>query len=1374
MTTTASQVWSRAIARAHGSVSFAASIRDIAVILPHLGSSRTISVKTSTQDLRPQSHPFVNGMSHKQSAKSLRADLGSSCRPQFANSDSFKAFNRSSIPRYTLPLPCSEGGYERLLAVDGESRAVFGLGFGPKMGLLGEDTLRSSLKIGQLHTSLSACDKLQELARVHTGKQEKAAEESAGKNNWGPQSMPRVSLVGESASRIDGHQVLLRAFESVTVSLTHLTFSHFLPVPVSPSISAESSTTDLTIITPSDADCFTLSIDIVDLSIQLSAADSSNNDRARNAFGTNPSPESKVRGVGFSLQWRSIALQCVAPGESNDDKSQLIAVRQAEFDGLTTWRPGGWTREELLFVNDPNLALIVGKGSMASIDVAGDVQLLDELTKAWHHSRPHGSSGGQASLGIPNEMDLPPRIRMVLQVGHAMVVLADGVSKHKTTLSLASDGMHFSCFTGFSDIIARRRDRTIERSLFKQEEELQQRREEAGGGTDYALPPSMLKPQLRRHFNQPSAKLPDEYAISMRLDAVLALEPMSLHMTLSGEKAWDQKTYHLMSIGRIHGTVTGDILGRHQMLSDWCEKASLDMESLSCAVDLGVDSGIKVNLWETAVTNALVAMGQAHRRGPHVSQKQSDREALMSRLLSGISARVSLGLVSVFIGDRDPNPHCPLNLIRGMWLQGTIILEYAYYTNKSQAMQYRHSLLAPRRVKLQLPEDITTQALAFFNHLHMNGGRAALIAVNLSSVAIKPIFNGQAFVESGGTHMSHEKPPIPQAQGGDHFVGWEFRRPGPIVGRSSGRPSSDYSYSETSGADQAQESLLQLRHATINWLIRKPENDLEVEHKLTTRIRSVSITSNLSYLYCAILAGLAIRKIGTAWSKPNLDSRPRRTLNFSAEISIPFVVVQFALPLKERLYIYIGGLTISRLPDGRFRVGSDQMMFYVPSPRVQGSWEELVRIRRFEMAVSKPSSPPKVESSADAFRIRIPVAYHLSNLILNITVAAKALKLLVSYLGGEEFSIIHKPGPEQPKNIPDLSFNIAHVSFEAEDDPIESNLNLIWRAGLVEQETRNALEDAFEQKVQILQDSLDNESSANGDLGRVHGQLHSPRLTRKQAVPLVEARYRLDWWHSRAWIRRIRAAKQEQRRREATAVKYTQNIGAELKLPINIAPSSLAAPLFRAALDGVKLSVCDLGMKRSELIKYMGDLSSPFNAETEFSLMIPLNLSWSMDSVAVRMRDYPLPLIRVPPVESGDRPTWHVETPFIIAEELRGDDSSMFIPCNIIPEGCGASEAAPLTVQIAKTIMPVKTYTRPVVKVTTEGTTEFTWGNSYQPAIQDFMRVVESLTSTPRDPSPKLGFWDKFRLILHWRVVVDFTGLVHLHLKGEHHNRGRS
>lgn len=126
-----------------------------------------------------------------------------------------------------------------------------------------------------------------------------------------------------------------------------------------------------------------------------------------------------------------------------------------------------------------------------------------------------------------------------------------------------------------------------------------------------------------------------------------------------------------------------------------------------------------------------------------------------------------------------------------------------------------------------------------------------------------------------------------------------------------------------------------------------------------------------------------------------------------------------------------------------------------------------------------------------------------------------------------------------------------------------------------------------------------------------------------------------------------------------------------------------------------------------------------------------------------------------------------METTMVIAEELADDDSVMYVPVKVIPEGCGHNGASPFVLEIAKTIMPVKTYAEPKFKISSKKTTEFTWGNSYQPAIQDLMKVIETLSHPPRDPSPRVGFWDKFRLVLHWKPIVDFVGPCHLHLKGK-------
>lgn len=1146
----------------------------------------------------------------------------------------------------------------------------------------------------------------------------------------------------------------MRAFESVALSLDQVTVSHRLPTSDSSPVSANSSYTDLTDMATLD-DAFNLSLDLAHVSCKLNAADSSTDLRARNAFGTNTSPESQVRGFAFALGWDTIGLQCIAPGEKKHEMTQLVQMRSAQFDGLSTWRPNGWCREELLFASDPNLALLVGNGSIDSIDVAGDVQLLDELSQSWKRHRPKHPSQAPATR---KPSPIPPRVRIVLDIGHAMVQLADRVSEHQTTLTLASDGLHLGCFTNFTDIVARRRDRSVNRSAFKREEELRQRREEAGEAADYAQPAEMLRPELRRHFST-AGSLNDDYSLGMKAEASVVLEPISLHMSLSKPTSKNQETYHLASIGRAHGTISANVQGRQIVQEDGTELTTLDPESTSCLLDLGIDSGVKLNLWNMPVIDALSAMAKAHRPATDSSQPKS--QALLCRLPSGVSARVSLGLVSVFIGHQDPNPDCNMKLSRGLWIQTTVLWEYAYYSRRAHCPLNRHSQISLNRAKLRLPEDITTQALAFENSLSAQDGRAALVSFTLTEIFVKPIYDGQRFSASGGTSLSHgpvKQPNVRTTE--EEYVGWEFRRNAEHERPQSADFANNVEPFEMKGTDQASRPMARIKRVCVNWGVVRMTADAPVVHKVTSKIDNVELVCDLSHVYCVLLVVLALRKIAKAY-KPS-SSRHKERPDIRLEVTCPSIKMHFAFPLREQLYIYVDNVAISKSAGGP-HMTAKKVLAFVPSPRVIGSWEELGRIKALAVQAAAPGQPRSFNINAVAFRVRIPVTYKLSKLILNINVTIKALKLLVTNFEEGTARTVKKPVSEDPKRLPAIRLNIDHLSLEAKDDPIETNLNLIWRAGMAEQEKRNELEDLFEAKVHLIEETR-RAIQGHDDIEPTQA---FGKLTAKLTTSYEDARNRLDWFHSRRWVRRSRLAKQEQRRRQQTASKHLDDAGwSNVSLPIRVVPPTYTVPLFRLALSGVDIGVQDLGWSRDEIIQYMGDVSTPFDQGVEFSLMVPIKLSWSMAGGLATLRDYPLPLVRIPAVPEGDKPAWQLETPFIISEELQGDDSLMMIPVTIVPEGCGDYNASDLTVQIAKTIMPVKTYTRPVININTPRTTEFTWGNSYQPAIQDFTKVIETLSHPPRDPSPRVGFWDKFKLVLHWKVTVNFVGNVHLHLKG--------
>ena len=97
------------------------------------------------------------------------------------------------------------------------------------------------------------------------------------------------------------------------------------------------------------------------------------------------------------------------------------------------------------------------------------------------------------------------------------------------------------------------------------------------------------------------------------------------------------------------------------------------------------------------------------------------------------------------------------------------------------------------------------------------------------------------------------------------------------------------------------------------------------------------------------------------------------------------------------------------------------------------------------------------------------------------------------------------------------------------------------------------------------------------------------------------------------------------------------------------------------------------------------------------------------------------------------------------AEEMGGERSVDWIKSVVLKENYGIYGASPLSISVPKTIMPVKSYARPRIRVLTDDVTDFAWGVSYGSATQDLMRVIDTLSHATKDQSPPIGFWDKVR-----------------------------
>lgn len=1064
-----------------------------------------------------------------------------------------------------------------------------------------------------------------------------------------------------------------------------------------------------------------LSLEFNRLQLKLSAASSASDPRLIENFGRNTSPHCAVRGVAAALEWTSIELQCIAPGDTPNERSQLLAVRQASFEVLTSWRPLGWQRQECLFKDDPNLALLIARGSVASLDGATDFQLLGELVQAWKQRQP--PKPPRPLQTTKRYMKAPPRIRLFLDIGNMSVVVANKASKDAATLSLAAEGMQIGSQSSYHTRAWHDPFPSCEPSTHTSDTHATAHSSDGDSST----------------LNLDSPLLDSNPLTTiMRGEAYVTVEPISLHLTLGTR---NEETYRIATVGQLEGKATLDLQCKQATLEDGSEHYDLDWRTLLADASLGVEDGLKMELWNPEVIQSLMDM--ASMKEPTDPSPASDP---LTKLPPGVSLRLAVGIVSIFIGHPDLNPKCDLKLVHGVWMQTSLVFEYARYPDSRLKPYCRHVLDIEQRKQLRLFNDITSSAFAYSTKLGEKGADAALLSLLLRDTAVTSVYNGARFIKNGGidgvipSHADVEPPP---ANVDLEYLAWGWAGP-------KRRTPNHIESAHAPKADLTPGSILRVPHILLTGKLERPDVNKESELHLSARMEHININAYMSDAYCILLAAHTLRRVNSAIRHPALPPtahEAKRRVHMA--ILVPTVWVRVFLPLKEQAFLSVSHLAFDKSSGKTPNASCEHALLHVQSGAIPGMWDELALIKNLNVAFDLPRA---IVMNAVAARLRIPYAYILNQLILNINVAIKTTKLILHNMKSGHFALVKKPVSEQPKLVPNIQINVELMHLEGRDHPIENRLNLACRVGLLEQQARNKLDDMFEQKLNLIK--VD-----DSDPNRPHNH-----LTAKFSVSANEARWRLDWYKSRNWVKRIKRAKEEQRRREA-AMHEKMRLASSVDLPIPILPLEQTVPLMRLAFAGVNVSLAPPPLSRSEIIRYMGDVStSPFEDDARFSLMVPFELDWSLKEAKLTLRDYPLPILRIHPARNG--PAWRVTTLFVIAEELSDDDSSLFIPVEILPERCGHEQAKPLRVQVAKAIMPVKTYARPKVQISSPHATDLTWCTSYSPGLHDMTRVFERLSSPPFDPSSKPGFWDKFRLQLHWRVSIDFVGACRLYLKG--------
>ena len=541
----------------------------------------------------------------------------------------------------------------------------------------------------------------------------------------------------------------------------------------------------------------------------------------------------------------------------------------------------------------------------------------------------------------------------------------------------------------------------------------------------------------------------------------------------------------------------------------------------------------------------------------------------------------------------------------------------------------------------------------------------------------------------------------------------------------------------------------------------------------------------------------------------------------TVDIKATVVQLKTNLPADPPMMLQIYGLAGGSQRLSTPYVKANLVRIHAEAPKLKGVWARIGSMNNLRVDFRKmkyKQGPNLVEERsidlwADFIRLGVPHHMVMHRIFDNLINTSKAFKQLRHRFKNRCKEFYSTREPEGPKKVPRISLRTKALLFELEDDAFEWKLGCIYRTGLIEQTQRLAREEAFYLKAQKVKDSDQRRASSRLRTRSSHRTLRSERtsqdtrrsksadtrlkeddqprgrarkyrydtegatcLTTEQKIATEVAWNRLQQHNAQVWKEKIDAALKFQ----GASIKEVRNLFSGADEPPDDAKETeniLAIPnrpgLLSALISDVNLVIDKPSFPIEDFPKFLHRIGKGMPMSTKYGLLVPMSFNLEMGEARVNLRDYPLDLLHIPALRPGQSPrlpSWSLRTNFVIAEEFRDHESARQVEVELIPstEAADGSRIDPFKMKVWRSVSPVKTYSDPVIEINTSLPTSISWGVSYQPVIQDMMKIIEGFTKTEIDPSERVGFWDKIRLSFHSRLKVLWKedGDVHLRLKG--------
>lgn len=541
-----------------------------------------------------------------------------------------------------------------------------------------------------------------------------------------------------------------------------------------------------------------------------------------------------------------------------------------------------------------------------------------------------------------------------------------------------------------------------------------------------------------------------------------------------------------------------------------------------------------------------------------------------------------------------------------------------------------------------------------------------------------------------------------------------------------------------------------------------------------------------------------------------------KKLKSLTEINCSFENINQILILPNALKIRLDSLnTFINIKDSNdVTITGTSARICIESPTIQNTWVRLLSITNFTINTNVQRLSDQadkgfnfyddldaaVKLENESWHFSIPHKFEMYKIFYNISTVIKSLKQMTHSLKMSNNDSVISPKTVKATSLPKINFKSQRGILSIDDDPLEAELNMILQIGIEEQRSRLAKIAEFQGRVapkpktlkrtstlysvvtEPLYDICSSVSFFKSKFGRCKSKKMMKEMMKKdnkyvsekELEEIVESEFisqdqinayeRLQENLSTSWIRRVNDYKKSEREDFERNFSFLWGNLDYSRLPedINKKVQAFVSNPFLSTLilEGIDINVFKPSCGMQCIPTFINDVGKGVPMNTEYSILVPMYIDAKFKEYRLHLRDYPLPLIYVPPVSQSiqEECALHIYGDFIISEDMiksKNEIRTIFVP--LVPSVILENRDEYYSLLVPRTLTSVKIFSNLQFDIKSTQTTQVAWGSSYMPAIQQTMQCLENFSKPPTDQSPKTGFWDKIRYSFHSRLNLSWV-----------------